>query len=458
MASLNFPPATPGVPGNTYTENGVVYYWDGEKWTANNEDGFTDVFVNVDGDNMTGNLTLGTDKITLDATDGHAEFAGNNKIGSFDPSEDTANGLQFNKNGRIYLQRTSGTSDDTTAFSVQKGSKDPTIEFTAGGSAKFAGDVQMASQNGGPLAGFRNQLINASFEINQRGNDDLTTSAAGSNYLVDRYWFQRQGSEARLRRISSTAVPGSNYALFLTDSGTLNQAVELKTPGLNNQFYVGSVWTLSVWCNQDISGQTFGSGGFRISSNDANGSVPLESTPSAWRLIETGSSSYNRYAKTITVDGVAPATATCASFGLINHAATGNAAIQLPQLETGPVATPFEHRPIGTELALCKRYFDIIESKVNGVRLGIGESTSPDNIRFNLQQFCPFLRRINLPSIRFGGSIQVMIGNVGTTITGVQIQDNQFTLQVGSDIFGAAGVIKGVRMQNGAFVSFDCEL
>ena len=31
-------------------------------------------FVEVDGDNMTGDLTLGTDKITLDATAGTATF------------------------------------------------------------------------------------------------------------------------------------------------------------------------------------------------------------------------------------------------------------------------------------------------------------------------------------------------------------------------------------------------
>ena len=81
MASLNFPPTTPDVPGPEYTLNGVVYYWDGEKWTANNEDGFTEVFVNVDGDNMTGDLTLGGDKITLNATDGSVSFAGNVNIG-----------------------------------------------------------------------------------------------------------------------------------------------------------------------------------------------------------------------------------------------------------------------------------------------------------------------------------------------------------------------------------------
>lgn len=35
----------------------------------------------------------------------------------------------------------------------------------------------------------------------------------------------------------------------------------------------------------------------------------------------------------------------------------------LVQLEPGPVATPFEHRPIGIELALCQRYFFVTQSR-----------------------------------------------------------------------------------------------
>ena len=34
------------------------------------------------------------------------------------------------------------------------------------------------------------------------------------------------------------------------------------------------------------------------------------------------------------------------------------------QLEPGPVATPFEQRPIGTELALCQRYYSILDKVV----------------------------------------------------------------------------------------------
>ena len=34
------------------------------------------------------------------------------------------------------------------------------------------------------------------------------------------------------------------------------------------------------------------------------------------------------------------------------------------QLEPGPVATPFEHRPIGLELSLCQRYYQRYDNRV----------------------------------------------------------------------------------------------
>jgi hypothetical protein len=36
------------------------------------------------------------------------------------------------------------------------------------------------------------------------------------------------------------------------------------------------------------------------------------------------------------------------------------------QIEAGPVATPFERRPIGTELALCQRYYAIVDMLLAG--------------------------------------------------------------------------------------------
>ena len=36
------------------------------------------------------------------------------------------------------------------------------------------------------------------------------------------------------------------------------------------------------------------------------------------------------------------------------------------QMEVGSVATPFEHRSFGEELALCQRYFQVVQSGING--------------------------------------------------------------------------------------------
>lgn len=41
------------------------------------------------------------------------------------------------------------------------------------------------------------------------------------------------------------------------------------------------------------------------------------------------------------------------------------------QLEAGASATPFEQRPIGTELSLCQRYYEVIVSPVGSIDLGI---------------------------------------------------------------------------------------
>ena len=54
--------------------------------TANAASDVADLAVQKAGDNMTGNLTLGTDKITLDASTGAAEFAGKVGIGTTSPN------------------------------------------------------------------------------------------------------------------------------------------------------------------------------------------------------------------------------------------------------------------------------------------------------------------------------------------------------------------------------------
>ena len=60
MTILAFPDTT-GKPTDgsfTYEANGVIYSWTGDYWAANNAQGFDQRYVNADGDQMTGDLTV----------------------------------------------------------------------------------------------------------------------------------------------------------------------------------------------------------------------------------------------------------------------------------------------------------------------------------------------------------------------------------------------------------------
>ena len=90
-------------------------------------------FVEVAGDNMTGDLTLGTDKITLDATDGSAQFDGNVEVGDFD----NTTGTKAFASGSLQVRR----NDSNTAIVVYKDgttTSDQTAVINADGSAVFA--------------------------------------------------------------------------------------------------------------------------------------------------------------------------------------------------------------------------------------------------------------------------------------------------------------------------------
>ena len=58
------------------------------------------------------------------------------------------------------------------------------------------------------------------------------------------------------------------------------------------------------------------------------------------------------------------------------HFCNRDSHLTLVQLEPGPVATPFEHRPIGLELQLCQRYYFLAQKvyAVAGERAGVKAS------------------------------------------------------------------------------------
>ena len=162
------------------------------------------------------------------------------------------------------------------------------------------GDLGIGSINGGPI-GTKNVIINGNFGINQRGVSGTVTLAAGA-YGHDRWKAGASGC-------TYTFATTNNVTTLTISAGSLIQVIE----GLN--LYSGT-YTLS-W------------------TGTAQGKI--------------GAGSY------------AGSGVTGAAVGGTNlNIEFNTGTVSLVQFEQGSVATPFERRPYGTELALCQRYFETL--------------------------------------------------------------------------------------------------
>ena len=187
------------------------------------------------------------------------------------------------------------------------------------GRASFPRGAAVASLNGGPLAGFRNRLINGDFQINQR-------AFAGGALAAGVYGFDRWKAGAGGANISL-----SGKTLTLT-SGAILQIME--SPDLAGVQVTVSVEDLTTR-DLTITLAASGSGSGSVSGDIAQGS--------------------GRCGVTLTI----PATAT-GNISLEVAPKSGGAgapAFKKAQVEPGAFATPFEFRPAATEKTLAQRYY-----------------------------------------------------------------------------------------------------
>ena len=228
-----------------------------------------------------------------------------------------------------------------------------------------SGDVQVQSLNSGPLSGFRNQIINGDFRVWQRGDTFNMAALSNKAYTADRWYMSSTGGTVS-RASGANPAPSGASGYALTYSGgttpTLRQGIEVPT----NQcgpFVPNSQWTLSWYSTSNTTGATVGFKAGDVSSQPLAGDRLLDNT--------TGTSiGANRYSATFTIPGGAVPTGTTMFFVMLFMSAGDT--LSGVQLEPGPVATPFEHRPIGIELALCQRYY---QSYPDSIRLYADNTT-----------------------------------------------------------------------------------
>jgi hypothetical protein len=144
MAALNFP--DPNVTTSyTNPDTGITYEWANGVWkSVSSALTAPELFVDVEGDNLTGNLTLGTDKIVLNATDGSASFAADVQIGENLGNAQSNTGGIFNlPDGRTILYHSSSETSPFIKCSKHDGiTGSDVVTINDNGSATFAGSVQ----------------------------------------------------------------------------------------------------------------------------------------------------------------------------------------------------------------------------------------------------------------------------------------------------------------------------
>lgn len=293
-------------------------------------------------------------------------FASDIDTGFYRPGADqvavSTNGVQrvrygttaviFNDAAEDYDFRIKGSTQPSL---IATNAGDDTISF--GGNITsdtvYDGDVRMASQNGGQLAGFRNKIINGDFQVWQRG----TTGTGPSDPTLPAYvsadrWKVGGGSTTLAQ---ATTVPdGSIRAATVSRASgvrSIRQGIELSGDP-ETEYPVGSVWTISYKSTQSMDDviANFGSG---LTDSDSLGGIPVGSITTHETV-----DGYTRYSATATIN----ATNAAAILIRIRFNASVDFSITDVQFEPGNVATPFERRPYGTEFALCERYFQKYDS------------------------------------------------------------------------------------------------
>lgn len=209
---------------------------------------------------------------------------------------------------------------------------------------------------GGPLL-FRNKLINGGMAVDQRnaGATQTFTAAAALAYSVDRWYGYCTGANVTGARVAGT---GSQFAYRFTGAASVTAiGFAQRIEQLNSYSLAGQTATLSVdLANSLLTTVTWTA--YYANTADTFGSLASPTKTSIATGTFTVTSTVTRYQAQITV----PAAATTGIEILFTVGAqtSGTWTIQNAQLEAGSAATPFEQRPIGMELGLCQRFFEVI--------------------------------------------------------------------------------------------------
>jgi len=266
------------------------------------------------------------------------------------------------------------------------------------------------------LQGFRNRIINGDMRIDQR-NAGASVTPTNGQYTLDRWSALNGGvsSKFSVQQNAGSVTPPTGFSNYLgvtslsaysissSDRFYISHAIE----GFNSADFAwgtanAKTITISFWVRSSLTG-TFGGA---VQNNNQNRSYPFTFTISSANTWEyetvtiagdttgtwvgstngTGLLLYFGLGVGSTVSGTAGAWAGSdfrSATGAVSVVGTNAATFYITgvQLEVGSVATPFERRDYGRELAMCQRYFVLCASATDDP-LGLATLVTTTNIEF----------------------------------------------------------------------------
>lgn len=357
-------------------------------------------------------------------------------------------------------------------------------------------------QNATPA--FKNRIINGAMVIDQRNSGAAQTWNGNNNYTLDRFFTYNNGGGGVYTTQQVTDAPTgftnslkvtvttADSSITTTDLYFLQHKIEgYNVADLNWGTANAQPVTLSFWVKSSLTGS------FPVTIIDAAGGVNYRS----YAILYTINSANTWEYKTITIPGesaggtwskingvgmqvswglgggsqytIAPNTWTLnkeayQASGNVNIISTVNATWQITgvQLEKGSVATAFDYRDYGRELALCQRYYYVLVSS-GGSNKTIGSGFYANSTRVD----CPVTFKTSMRTT------PTAVQTSGTNFYGMYCNNavdhfNSFNdlsdaSTEGGDLYassnvsgtsGAAGQVFAISGSTAAYLAFQAEL
>jgi hypothetical protein len=259
--------------------------------------------------------------------------------------------------------------------------------------------------------GFKNRIINGAMVIDQRnaGASQTFTAGAALAYSVDRWYGYCTGANVTGQQVAGTYLSSlSRYQFTGAASVTaigFGQRIEQK----NSFDLANTTATLSCYISNSLL-TTVTWTAYYANTADAFGTLASPTRTQISTGTFTVTSTRTQYSTNISIPSAA--TTGIEIVFTVGAQTSGTWIIDSVQLEKGNNATSFDYRPYGTELALCQRYYQILQA-------GSGVNTGTTAINRFTMPFCvtmrasPTLSVVGTPTF-FDGTGTVTYSSIST--------------------------------------------